>query len=201
VVAQITYGNNTEFNGGAVDDAPGTTEWDALNMRNQALTEQVELTNFDGQNSFSMSLTLESGLTDNDGDDLPNWWEVDNGLDPDSDIGGDGTDGNDDGDAFTNYEEYVLGLDPGVAEFNGLPQGLIDTNGNGDFTVTFPVLAGRSYRVWYVDDLSQTWTAAGSSFSITEDNPAYVWTDDGSNTSPDPSTVDQRFFKIEITRP
>ena len=67
--------------------------------------------------------------------------------------------------------------------------------------MTFPVLAGRSYRVWYVDDLSQKWTAAGNSFSITEDNPAYVWTDDGSNTLPDPSTVDQRFFKIEITRP
>jgi len=201
VVAEITYDSSASYVGSAVDDIPGTTEWDALNMRNQALTQQVELTNVDGQNTFTISLSLESGSTDNDSDDLPNWWELDNSLNPDSEVGTDGADGNEDGDAFTNFEEYVLGLDLGVAEFNGLPQGLIETNLSGDFTVTFPVLAGRSYRVWYVDDLTQTWQPAGSSFSITEDNSAYVWTDDGSATTPNPFTVDKRFFKIEITRP
>jgi hypothetical protein len=72
---------------------------------------------------------------------------------------------------------------------------------NGNFTITCPVLAGRSYRVWYVDDLTQPWQPAGNRFSISEDDPAYTWTDDGTHTSPDPSTVDQHFFKIEITRP
>jgi len=201
VVAQITYDANTEFVGSAVDDQSGTLEWDALNMRNQALTQQVEFTNVDGQSSFSMTLSLESGMTDNDGDDLPNWWEIDNNLNPEDGTGGNGKDGNDDGDAYSNYDEYVLGLDLEVAEFNGLPQGLIAIIESGEFTITFPVLAGRSYRVWYVDDLTQTWQPAGRSFSITEDNPAYVWTDDGSNTSPNPSTVDRRFFRIEITRP
>lgn len=201
VVAEVTYDANTIFNGDAVDDQIGSVEWDAPNMRNQALTQQVEFTNVDGQNSFSMTLSLESGMTDNDGDDLPNWWELDNGLDPDDATGSNGKDGNDDGDAFTNFEEYVLGLDLGSAEFNGLPQGLIESNESGHFTVTFPVLAGRSYRVWYVDDLTQTWHPAGGRFSITENAPAYTWTDDGSATTPDPATVDDRFFKIEITRP
>lgn len=201
VVAQITYDSNTEFSGGAVDDVAGVTEWDALNMRNQALTQQVELTNIVGQNNFSITLSLESGTTDNDSDDLPNWWELDNGLDPESDVGSNGTTGNDDGDAYSNLEEYVLGLDLGVAEFNRLPQGLIESDGDGDFTLTFPVLAGRSYRVWYVDDLTQTWQTAGSSFSITEDDPAHVFTDDGTETTPAPNTVDHRFYKIEITRP
>jgi hypothetical protein len=201
VVAQLTYDSNAEYIGSAVDDETGTTEWDALNMRNQALTQQVELSNVDGQNNFSIALTLESGLTDNDADLLPNWWEIDNGLDPESSIGTNGTDGNDDGDAYTNYEEYVLGLDLGLAEFNGLPQGLIESNGMGGFTVTFSVLAGRSYRVWYVDDLTQSWNPAGGSFSISENDPAYTWTDDGSNTSPAPASVDDRFYKIEITRP
>ncbi|HAV12694.1 MAG TPA: hypothetical protein DCX06_04235 [Opitutae bacterium] len=201
VVAQVTYDANTDFVGGAVDDELGVTEWDALNMRNQALIQQVELTNVDGQSNFSMSLSLESGTTDSDGDLLPNWWELDNGLDPNSAVGGNGTTGNDDGDAFTNYEEYVLGLNLGVAEFNGLPQGLIAKNVTGGFTVTFPVLAGRSYRVWYTDDLSDTWDPAGGSFSISESDSAYVWTDDGTNTSPAPDTVDNRFYKIEITRP
>ena len=202
VVAQITYDSTTtDFVGDAVDDQPGTTEWDAHNMRNQALTQQVEFTNVDGQSSFSMTLALESGVTDNDGDDLPNWWELDNKLDPESALGYDGKDGNEDGDAFTNFEEYVLGLDIGVAEFNGLPKGLIASNLNGDFTITFPVLAGRSYRVWYVDELTQPWQPAGNRFSIAEDDPAYTWSDDGSSTTPQPSSVDQRFFKIEITRP
>lgn len=34
-----------------------------------------------------MTLALESGVTDNDGDDLPKWWEVDNKLDPESALG------------------------------------------------------------------------------------------------------------------
>ena len=202
VVAQITYDSaNTNFNGDAIDDQPGTLEWDALNMRNQALTQQVEFTNVDGQSSFSMTLSLESGVTDNDSDGLPNWWELDNNLDPESALGNDGRDGNEDGDAFTNFEEYVLGLDLGVAEFNGLPKGLIARNLNNDFTITFPALAGRSYRVWYVDDLTQAWQPAGDSFSITEDDPTYIWTDDGSSTTPQPTNVDLRFFKIEIARP
>ena len=202
VVAQITYDSaNTNFNGDAIDDQPGTLEWDALNMRNQALTQQVEFTNVDGQSSFSMTLSLESGVTDNDSDDLPNWWELDNNLDPESALGNDGRNGNQDGDAFTNFEEYVLSLDLGVAEFNGLPKGLIARNLNNDFTITFPVLAGRSYRVWYVDDLTQAWQPAGNRFSIVEDDTAYIWTDDGSSTTPQPSSVDLRFFKIEITRP
>ena len=202
VVAQITYDSTTtNFNGDAIDDQPGTLEWDALNMRNQALTQQVEFSNIDGKNSFSMTLALESGVTDNDSDDLPNWWELDNNLDPESALGNDGRDGNEDGDAFTNFEEYVLGLDPEVAESNGLPKGLIARNLNNDFTITFPVLAGRSYRMWYVDDLTQPWQPAGIPFSITEDDPSYIWTDDGSNTTPLPSSVDLRFYKIEISRP
>lgn len=202
VVAQITYDSTTtNFNGDAIDDQPGTLEWDALNMRNQALTQQVEFTNVDGQTSFSMTLALESGMTDNDGDGLPNWWELDNNLDPESALGNDGRDGNEDGDAFTNFEEYVLGLDIGVAEFNGLPKGLIASNLNGEFTLTFAALAGRSYRVWYVDDLTQPWQPAGNRFSISKDDPAYIWIDDGSNTTPQPTSVDLRFFKIEISRP
>lgn len=201
VVAQISYDANTVYNGGAIDDELGVTEWDALNMRNQAFTQQVELTNLDGQSTFSMNLSLESGNTDTDNDLLPNWWELDNSLDPNNDVGSDGTNGNDDGDAYTNFEEFVLGLDLGQAEFNGLPRGLIESSGTGSFTVTFPVLAGRSYRIWYTDDLTQSWNPAGSSFSISLDDPANVWTDDGTNTSPAPDEVNDRFYKIEVTRP
>ena len=202
VGAVLSYDANAERLGSAVDDDPGGgTEWDALNMRNQALVEQVEMTNVDGQTSFLIGLALESGNIDNDADSLPNWWERDNGLDPESDTGTDGPTGNGDGDPFNQFEEYVLGLDPNVAEFNGLPNGQIEPTESGDFTVTFPVLAGRSYQVWYVDDLTGSWQTAGSPFTATSDNAAYVWTDDGAHTSPNPSTIENRFYRIEITRP
>ena len=169
-------------------------------MRNQALIEQVELTNLEGETSFTLSLTLETDANDSDGDGLPNWWERDQNLDPDDGTGIHGADGNDDGDAFTNLEEYVLGLDTGVAEFNGLPRGTIAPTESGGFTVTFPVLADRTYRVWYVDDLTGTWQPASSAFFVAQDNDAYVFTDDGTTTAPDPNMIDARFYRIEISR-
>ena len=195
-----SYDTSSSYVGSAVDDAPGTTEWDARNMRNQALIEQVELTNLEGETSFTLSLTLETDANDSDGDGLPNWWERDQNLDPDDGTGIHGADGNDDGDAFTNLEEYVLGLDTGVAEFNGLPRGTIAPTESGGFTVTFPVLADRTYRVWYVDDLTGTWQPASSAFFVAQDNDAYVFTDDGTTTAPDPNMIDARFYRIEISR-
>jgi len=194
------YDANAAYVDSATDDAPGVTEWDARNMRNQALVEQVELTNLDGETEFTLSLTLETDANDNDGDGLPNWWERDQGLDPDDGTGSQGPEGNDDGDAFTNFEEYVLGLDTDVAEFDGLPKGLVAPAESGGFTVTFPVLAGRTYRVWYTDDLAGAWQPAGPAFFAAQDNPAHVFTDDGSTTTPDPATVDHRFYRIEISR-
>ena len=68
----IGYDANTSYQNEAVDDAPeNNIEWDAINMRNQALLQQVELTNREGQTNFTIQLALESGSTDNDGDRLP----------------------------------------------------------------------------------------------------------------------------------
>jgi hypothetical protein len=203
VTASVEY-TTASYNAAAIDDDPSNSaDWSTVAMRNQAFTQQVELESITGQPTVGISLSMETGASngDTDSDTLPDWWERTNGIDPGISTGDDGSAGNTDGDAYTNFEEYVLGLDLGVAEFNRLPQGLIETDHNGEFTVTFPVLAGRSYGVWYVDDLTQTWQSAGSSFSISEDNPAHVITDDGTETSPAPNTVDHRFYKIEITRP
>lgn len=202
VTALLAYDTSVNYVSSAVDDDPaGGTEWDAVNMRNQALTEQVELTNTDGQSSFTIQLALENGKTDNDADGLPNWWERDSSLNPDIGTGNDGASGNTDGDPFNNFEEYVLGLDPTVVEFNGLTQGLVAPDGNGGFNITFQTLSGRNYQIWYSDDLNGPWNQASSIFSATSDSEAYIWNDDGSQTSPSPSTVNRRFYKIEISRP
>ena len=202
ITAMLSYGNTVEYASGAVDDDPtGGTEWDALNMRNQALTEQVELNNADGQTNFTVQLALENGKTDNDADGLPNWWERDGALNTESAVGDDGNTGNSDGDAYNNYEEYVLGLNPQVAEFNGLTQGLVAPDGNGGFNVSFQTLTGRYYQIWYSDNLTGDWKKAGTAFPANSNNAAYTWNDDGSQTSPAPNTVNRRFYKIEITRP
>lgn len=202
ITALLSYDENSEYMSNAVDDNPvGNTEWDALNMRNQALTEQVELSNVDGQTSFTLQLALENGRTDNDADGLPNWWERDGALNTESADNDDGNTGNPDGDAYNNYEEYVLGLNPQVSEFNRLTQGLVAPDGNGGFNITFQTLTGRYYQIWYSDNLASGWNQAGSAFLATDNNAAYTWNDDGSQTSPSPSSVNRRFYKIEISRP
>jgi hypothetical protein len=53
---------------------------------------------------------------DNDNDGLLNSWEVSFGLDPDSDQGDDGADGDQDGDNLTNLEEQAGGTSPILAD-------------------------------------------------------------------------------------
>lgn len=60
--------------------------------------------------------TVEDANGDSDGDDLLNGWEVLYDLDPDSDQGDDGADGNPDGDGLTNLEEQTLGTNPILAD-------------------------------------------------------------------------------------
>ena len=201
ITALLSYDSNSEYNPNATDDDPDQNiEWNAINMRNQALTEQIEVTNVTGEDSFSLVLSLENGATDDDTDGLPNWWERDNALNSSSSLGHDGFSGNPDGDQYNNFEEYVLGLDPQVEEFNNSVQGLVTLNKSGGFNLTFPTLANRYYQIWYNDNLGESWEKAGIQFQAINDNSAYTWHDDGSLTSPIPSITSKRFYKIEISR-
>jgi hypothetical protein len=205
VSALLRYAPATAtYNAAAVDDDPGGgTEFDTVNMRNQPLTHQVEMENVDGQTAFTLELALETGATDDDEDGLPNWWEDANGLDRNDDGTGDpdnGADGDIDEDTISNIAEYVTGMDSTLDDRGAYPRVAAIPEVNGNFKIQFPVLTGRTYRIWYVDDLTGTWQNAGA-FSPTQDNPAYTWTDDGSFTSPNPTTVNHRFYYIEITRP
>ena len=56
---------------------------------------------------------------DNDNDGLLNGWEISFGLDPDSDVGDDGGDGNPDGDGLTNLEEQAAGTSPILEDSDG----------------------------------------------------------------------------------
>jgi len=75
---------------------------------------------------------------DSDGDGLPDWWEVANGLDPYDATGDNGADGDPDGDGLSNLYEYLAGTDPhnpdtgntGISDYDkdsdgdGIPNGI-----------------------------------------------------------------------------
>lgn len=62
---------------------------------------------------------LRGGSDDEDGDGLPNDWELRHGLDPFDATGEHGADGDPDGDGLTNREEFDLGTHPQLADTDG----------------------------------------------------------------------------------
>ncbi len=141
--------SGTTYNVGAIDDDP-VTQFDTLNMRNQAQTQQVE---FALANGASFDLGFETGPTLSesiDGDALPDAWEAANNLDNTDGTGVNGNTGNPDHDRYTNLEEYILGLNPGVHDLY-LPSPVKTPTG---FQVSFATMPDRWYRVFYSDDLS-----------------------------------------------
>ena len=70
---------------------------------------------------------------DTDGDGLPDWWEIANGLDYLDPDGDNGFDGDIDGDGLTNYSEFLIGTDPWAfdSDFDGASDGIADADGDG----------------------------------------------------------------------
>ncbi|MDA0577630.1 MAG: hypothetical protein O3B24_05970 [Verrucomicrobia bacterium] len=56
--------------------------------------------------------TPEFAIGDSDSDELPDWWEIEHGLDPGSAQGADGAYGDPDGDGLTNAAELEAGTSP-----------------------------------------------------------------------------------------
>ena len=141
--------SGTAYNTGAIDDDPVLT-FDTLNMRNQAQTQQVE---FSLTNGATFDLGFETGPTLSesvDGDALPDTWEAANNLNNTDGTGTNGDSGNPDHDRYTNLEEYILGLNPGVHDLY-LPSPVKTSTG---FQVSFATMPDRWYRVFFSDDLT-----------------------------------------------
>lgn len=70
---------------------------------------------------------------DDDEDDLPNGWEIENGLDPDDPTGTNGPAGDSDGDLLNNLYEYLSGTDPaGALGVDTDQDGLTDYDDDSD---------------------------------------------------------------------
>ena len=118
---------------------------------------------------------------DSDGDGLPDAWEADVGFgDPNLPNGGGMRDA--DGDSYSDYEEYMYGVDPTVADedADGLSGGdevsitltdpiLADTDGDGtnDLTTAL-VIAGAAYTAQGDTHIWSTWSNDGTNATVTE---------------------------------
>jgi len=196
ITAAVTVdGTTATLNTNAVDDDPaGGTTFDTVNMRNQAFTHQVEVENVLGQNSFTVSLNLETGAYDRDGDNLPGWWEVQYyGGDTDADPAAMAANGEN-----SVMQMYILGLDPtdSNAFFRVLNPAVPALGG---FQLDVPTAAGRLYTIWYTDNdlASPDWKQAQQ---VSGTGGALQWVDDGTHTSPDPDdpSVLQRYYRVDV---
>jgi hypothetical protein len=198
VTAIVDYTTATaSYNGGAVDDDPGGgTEWDTINMRNQAFTQQVELENVTGQASFGISLAMETAATDGDDDGLPDWWEDANMLGRTDDGSGDpdnGPDGDPDNDGINNLAEWLFGLNPQIDDRNLAPR-LVITSPTADPRLSFPTLPDRLYQLQISSDLVG-WSDHGAPAStVGEGGPGTLEIDD-------PGLAGVRFYRIVVSSP
>ncbi len=167
---------------------------DTVAMRNQAQTQQVEL---QGSGSMSFTLGFETGAAltyDSDGDGLPDWFETQHGLNPNDASGVNGANGDPDGDGRTNFQEYLIGLDPSVADSAAF--GLkITRNSSTTTSLKFGTIRDRVYRIYYSSTPGGAWMQAGGNISGNGSLLEYI--DDGSGTGTPPTQP--RFYKLEVS--
>ncbi|HEY8241601.1 MAG TPA: hypothetical protein VIH35_09145, partial [Kiritimatiellia bacterium] len=200
VTATIGYsdaGHNAAINATAVDDDPSkNVSFYTLNMRNQAQTHQVEMV---GTNNFSFSLGFRAHPSDWDGDGMPNVFEDGYGFAPTNSSDGAG---DSDGDFVNNASEYISGTAPNNGSDYLRASQAVASNATGTIIVRFPTKSQREYWIWYLNNglLSPSWLLATSN-AIPGTGGTYTWTDDGSQTTPNPIVATNRFYKIHVTLP
>jgi hypothetical protein len=170
-------------------DTDSLASFSSINMRNQAQTQQVEIS-LVGDGPHTVTLGFDQGIDnpDTDSDGLPDDWENAN-------FGNLGqlANGDPDNDRLTNLQEYAVGSNPNSAS-SGMPRVEVSRNTASGFTITFPTLAGRTYQVLGAESLtSSSWTNIG--LSIPGDRTQKSVTDPLTNA---PSC---KFYKVQISSP
>lgn len=181
------------LNGAATDDDLG--EFDTLNLRNQAQTQQVELVAT--SDAFSFELGFETGIAlsfDRNADGLPDAWVEAFGLDTLGEA--DPTD-NPDKDSLDNEAEYILGTNPTLAD---VFSSTVSEQPATGYSITFSTRRDRVYQVYYSHDLIN-WNPASGTIQGT--GSSEVWTDDGSTTGGSPLNEPNgsRFYHVRVNLP
>ncbi|MFM7818751.1 MAG: hypothetical protein ACKPGI_17545, partial [Verrucomicrobiota bacterium] len=133
--------------------------------------------------------TLQA-VADQDGDQLPDDWEVPQGLDPLSAVGSNGALGDPDEDGRTNLDEYLAGTRPKDPSSRLVIE---VATGDAGTELTIPAIPGRIYRAWVQDRLGDpAWLPLGSLNGPGTPGPLRFR---------DPSTQSSRFYRISIALP
>ena len=131
-------------------------------------------------------------ILDTDGDGLPDYWEIQNGLDPNNPNGAEGAFGDDDGDDLPAILEFLGDYDPADPNDGHLLIPKISRSG-ATWRLDFPVIPNRRYQVEKSTNFA-SWSNAGASFTVTTANLAYQWLD------PAPSGA-QKLYRLRISLP
>lgn len=171
----------------ATDDE--VAAFDTLRLRNQAQTQQIEMES--QASSFVIGLSLSTTVLDGDQDGLPADWETANGLDDNNPNGANGPEGDPDGDGVSNLIEWLVGMNPQLADRSSYPK-LGIASINGGVRLTFATLPGRSYQLQSSLNLG-TWSPFGTP-TITPANAA-----PGLLQIDDTSGLPKRFYRMVIS--
>ena len=126
---------------------------------------------------------------DSVGDGIPDSWRTYYGITDDN--------ADDDGDGFTNGEEYFAGTNP-IDPNSRLSIASVTPQPNG-FQVSWPSQLGILYRVqWKNDPLEPEWQAISPDFPGTGSIMSWVddWLDINSQTGPPPGG--KRFYRVTV---
>lgn len=129
-----------------------TTPWPTNGVGTGNSLQRAVPTGFGNEPLFWIAGVPSAGvnLNDTDGDGLPDYWEIENGLSPTSSLGLNGANGDPDNDRQSNRQEFLAGSHPQ----NGDDYFHVESVRVGANVVTlrFQAAGGRTYRVLYRDD-------------------------------------------------
>lgn len=184
--ASIGLDSGVTWQSAATDD--DLSAYDTVNLRNQSLVQQIEVESQAA--GFTVSLAVSAVVEDYDGDGLPAAWEIAHDLDDDDATGVNGAAGDPDGDGIANAIEWLVGLDPQLADSRNFPQLGIERIAPG-VRLTFPTLPDRSYQLQSSQDLG-TWADFGAAHvAAPTDPPGTLQIDDASGLA-------RRFYRMVI---
>ena len=156
---------------------------------------EVRTTWMRGNISLSDSRLVKAApgaILDSDGDGLPDYWENQNGLDPNNPDGDEGANSDRDGDGLSAILEFLADFNPADSSDGHRLTPIISPSGE-TWRLQFPVIPNRLYQVEFCDDLGD-WTQLGAAFTVSSADPMYFWED--------PAPVEgRRFYRVSIQLP